>query len=740
MIKLSHLTPLVLAAALLSCNAGPYTLAELPATGVPAAMLTECGTLLEAHVSYPTAARRLQSVPDPTSAATISLIDLGTHRTVVAGVTGSDSRVTLQPPVSFNPAVGTVYLLESIKGLNDNAAGADALRLRTFVKWTADGWTSITGSTVVINALTTAVALTSDMSPGDVPPADTMNKVDAGVSPAALRATPAFANQPDSQLAAFGVTIADYVAGAIDPVASVVRAAPTLGALSQDTGAAGGTLILTGTGFSALPAANTVTIGGESATILMASPTTLLVTVPAIAAGATTVAVTTTNGTTATLPFTVASGPVITGTSPASVYAGDTLTLTGTNFDPVAANNRVVFGDTALVPSAGTATSLQVVVPANASERVSVQVFGATSNTVTLASGQSLTETFTTDTYRDATSTAIWSPLSPSRGTMRQVITNVGDGSDGALNPTSDVVLSGTKQYTSINIPAGVRVVAGSYVTPSNLTILVQGDVTIAGMIDADAQTAYQGNPGGNVTIRAGGLVNLTGSIMAGGDAGVIGSMNSYYQFRTCSSSYTCGLGTCYSSYECGFQPPLQGYYGTDGGRGGNVTLFGSLLNFGASKRIETQGGARGETRYSYSYSNNSQSNSVQYHNAGATGGVSVQGEVVGSPNGASATATLAPKTYDTTGSQTLQSKAYDLGTSAHATVHYDAFALSATTPTGTSATTEFSDSADGLTWSAWTPTVTTLSRRYFRFKTTLATTDAALAPAVSAAKLKYHF
>jgi hypothetical protein len=119
---------------------------------------------------------------------------------------------------------------------------------------------------------------------------------------------------------------------------------------------------------------------------------------------------------------------------------------------------------------------------------------------------------------------------------------------------------------------------------------------------------------------------------------------------------------------------------------------------------------------------------------------VSVQGELTGNPNGANTTAIVVPKTYNTAGSQTLQSRAYDLGTSAHARVHYDTFELSSTTPTGTSATTEFSDSADGLTWSAWTPTVTTLTRRYFRFKTTLATTDAALAPTVSAAKLKYHF
>lgn len=59
--------------------------------------------------------------------------------------------------------------------------------------------------------------------------------------------------------------------------------------------------------------------------------------------------------------------PSITSFSPATGSIGTTVTITGTNFDPVAANNTVAFnGVTAVTPSAASITSLTVTVPVGA--------------------------------------------------------------------------------------------------------------------------------------------------------------------------------------------------------------------------------------------------------------------------------------------------------------------------------------------------------------------------------------
>lgn len=62
-----------------------------------------------------------------------------------------------------------------------------------------------------------------------------------------------------------------------------------------------------------------------------------------------------------------AQAPIITSIAPISGPVGTTITITGTNFDPVASSNAVNFNGTAAVaPSASTATSLTVTVPVGA--------------------------------------------------------------------------------------------------------------------------------------------------------------------------------------------------------------------------------------------------------------------------------------------------------------------------------------------------------------------------------------
>jgi YD repeat-containing protein len=153
------------------------------------------------------------------------------------------------------------------------------------------------------------------------------------------------------------------------------------------SGPIGTVVTIQGTGFSATPGNNTVTFNGVAATVTSSTATSLVVPVPA---GATTgtIGVTTAAGSaTSSASFTVTAtsgAPTITSFSPAVGVPGATITLNGTNFDPVTINNKVSFyglpapRPKALV-SAATTTALDTVVPLNArSGPVTLSTLGGT--------------------------------------------------------------------------------------------------------------------------------------------------------------------------------------------------------------------------------------------------------------------------------------------------------------------------------------------------------------------------
>ncbi|MFD9961637.1 DNRLRE domain-containing protein [Amycolatopsis sp. NPDC058986] len=145
-------------------------------------------------------------------------------------------------------------------------------------------------------------------------------------------------------------------------------------------GPIGSTVEISGTGFAAQPADNKVTFDGIAAQVTAATVNRLTVAVPAgTGAGAVKV---TANGKTAAArtPFVVSRGvpaPTVTGVSTDRANSGDTVTITGTGFDPDPARNVVLFHQTtARVKQAGT-TSLTVEVPAAASSgRITVRTPG----------------------------------------------------------------------------------------------------------------------------------------------------------------------------------------------------------------------------------------------------------------------------------------------------------------------------------------------------------------------------
>ena len=138
-------------------------------------------------------------------------------------------------------------------------------------------------------------------------------------------------------------------------------------AFSPTSGPVGTTVTISGTGFSATPSQNTVSFNGTNATISSASATQLVVTVPTGATTGTIGATAPAGSATSATAFTVgaaAGAPTITSFTPTIGASGTSVTVTGTNFQTIASNDRVLFnnlGGTTI--TSATATSLATAVP-----------------------------------------------------------------------------------------------------------------------------------------------------------------------------------------------------------------------------------------------------------------------------------------------------------------------------------------------------------------------------------------
>ena len=166
-----------------------------------------------------------------------------------------------------------------------------------------------------------------------------------------------------------GVGTAVYAYDAVGNLLSITRYAATAVLIVDFTpkqGPVGTTVTIAGIGFSATPAQNTVRFNGTPATVSAATTTQLTVTVPA---GATTgtIHVTAPGGssTSATL-FTVAGTngtPTISGFTPVIGTPGTAVTVNGTNFEPHATDNRLLFNLMQAPIATATTTVLSPTVP-----------------------------------------------------------------------------------------------------------------------------------------------------------------------------------------------------------------------------------------------------------------------------------------------------------------------------------------------------------------------------------------
>ncbi len=138
----------------------------------------------------------------------------------------------------------------------------------------------------------------------------------------------------------------------------------------------GSSVTLSGVGFSATPGQNTVSFNGTTASVTSASATSLVATVPSGATSGTISVTSPTGSATSAAPFTVTSlnVPTITGFTPAAGVADTSVTITGTNFDPVPSLDKTRFNGGLAGPTSVTSTTLNVLVPrTRGSGRISVQ-------------------------------------------------------------------------------------------------------------------------------------------------------------------------------------------------------------------------------------------------------------------------------------------------------------------------------------------------------------------------------
>lgn len=150
---------------------------------------------------------------------------------------------------------------------------------------------------------------------------------------------------------------------------------PSITGFTPNSGAVGAPVTIYGTAFSSTPGLNTVNFNGVTASVVSASTTQIVTSVPAGATTGTISVNTPTGLATSSAPFTVSTStaPTITNFTPTIGTALTALTITGTNFDTTISNDWVTFNNRYALVSSATITEISTAVPALAtSGRISV--------------------------------------------------------------------------------------------------------------------------------------------------------------------------------------------------------------------------------------------------------------------------------------------------------------------------------------------------------------------------------
>lgn len=119
-------------------------------------------TQLQGKVTWQTPFKVQATLSEIKPQATVSLLypsDHPTlaHRTIATGLTDASGEFTINPSETFAPSTGDIFILEASKRIG--GPGNPLLSLRTFLRWDGSTWSSITGTSIQLNALTTAIAI-----------------------------------------------------------------------------------------------------------------------------------------------------------------------------------------------------------------------------------------------------------------------------------------------------------------------------------------------------------------------------------------------------------------------------------------------------------------------------------------------------------------------------------------------------------------------------------------------------
>ena len=159
--------------------------------------------------------------------------------------------------------------------------------------------------------------------------------------------------------------------GNITSIQTVSTGALSVAGYSTDQAAPGSQITIYGTGFSTTPFGNTVTFNGMQGTVVSATSTQLVVTVPSGATAGPIRVATTTGGSTIGAPMSGFSpaganpAPTITSFSPTVGAAGTAVAISGSFFQAGGLDN-IVFNQSSASLTAATATRLTTAVPGDA--------------------------------------------------------------------------------------------------------------------------------------------------------------------------------------------------------------------------------------------------------------------------------------------------------------------------------------------------------------------------------------
>ena len=309
-----------------------------------------------------------------------------------------------------------------------------------------------------------------------------------------------------------------------DPVGnllSITRYAPTQVSIIQFTpksGPVGTTVTISGTGFSTTASQNTVTFNGTSATVTSATANQLVTSVPS---GATTgpIAVASPNGSvtsSAAFIVTASSGaPTISSFTPTIGTPGAGVTVTGSNFDLVPANDKLQFNfNVNASTSSASATSLGTSVPTGGT---SGHISLATPTGSVMSSGDFFIppSPHVTSDVVFTTRVAIGGSTTVTINTASKIGLVVFDGTAGQSISLLATNMTITQAGVTIFTPAGGTVFFGYLSSSSNfidaLTLPVTGTYTI--------MVAPTSTYTGSMTLNLYNVVDVTGTITPGGSA-----------------------------------------------------------------------------------------------------------------------------------------------------------------------------------------------------------------------------